>query len=33
LTRDADQVIPNTSTVLRLQRSICDASPETCAGQ
>jgi serine/threonine protein kinase len=33
LTRDADQVMPNTSTVLRLQRSICDASPETCAGQ
>ncbi len=33
LTRDADRVIPNTSTVLRLQRSICDASPETCAGQ
>ena len=31
LTRDADQVISNTSTVLRLQRSICDASPETCA--
>jgi len=33
LTRDADRVMPNTSTVLRLQRSICDASPETCAGQ
>ncbi|RLA28131.1 MAG: hypothetical protein DRQ63_04245 [Gammaproteobacteria bacterium] len=33
LTRDADRVIPDTSTVLRLQRSICDASPETCAGQ
>jgi serine/threonine protein kinase len=33
LTRDADRVIPDTSTVLRLQRSICDASTETCAGQ
>ena len=33
LTRDADRVIPDTSTVLRLQRSICDESPETCAGQ
>ena len=31
LTRDAGRVIPDTSTVLRLQRSICDASPETCA--
>ena len=33
LTRDADRVIPNSSTVLRLQRRICAASPETCAGQ
>ena len=33
LTRDADRIIPDTSTVLRLQRSICDESPETCAGQ
>ena len=33
LTRDADRVITNKSTVLRLQRSICEASPETCAGQ
>jgi len=33
LTRDADRVIPDTSTVLRLQRNICDESPETCAGQ
>ena len=33
LTRDADEVIPNTSTVLRLQRSICDKAPEICAGQ
>lgn len=31
LTRDAGRIIPDTSTVLRLQRSICDASPETCA--
>jgi serine/threonine protein kinase len=33
LTRDADRVIPDTSTVLRLQRSICSESPDTCAGQ
>ncbi|RLA31808.1 MAG: hypothetical protein DRR11_02005 [Gammaproteobacteria bacterium] len=32
LTRDAGRIIPDTSTVLRLQRSICDASPEICAG-
>lgn len=33
LARDADRVMPNTSTVLRLQRSICDKSPKTCAGK
>ena len=33
LARGADTVNPNTSTVLRLQRSICDAAPEVCAGQ
>jgi serine/threonine protein kinase len=33
LARGADTVIPNTSTVLRLQRSICDAAPEVCAAQ
>ena len=33
LTRDANRLIPDTSTVLRLQRSICDESPETCAGE
>jgi serine/threonine protein kinase len=33
LTRNADEIIPNTSTVLRMQRSICDEAPDACAGQ
>jgi serine/threonine protein kinase len=33
LTRSADEVIPNTSTVLRLQRSICDDAPAICAAR
>jgi hypothetical protein len=33
LSRSADEVIPNSSTVLRLQRSICDAAPDVCAGR
>jgi hypothetical protein len=33
LSRSADEVTPNTSAVLRLQRSICDDSPEVCAGR
>ena len=32
LIRNADDVIPNTSTVLRLQRRICDEAPDICAG-
>lgn len=32
LIRNADDVIPNTSTVLRLQRRICDKAPDICAG-
>lgn len=30
LVRDADGVIPNTGTVLRLQRSICERAPAAC---
>ena len=33
LTRNADAAIPNTSTVLRLQRSICDSAPAACVRQ
>lgn len=33
LTRNADAVMPNTSTVLRLQRSICGTAPAVCVGQ
>ena len=33
LTRNAEAVIPNTPTVLRLQRSICDGAPSACVRQ
>jgi serine/threonine protein kinase len=33
LTRNADDVIPNTGTVLRLQRSICESAPAACVRQ
>jgi serine/threonine protein kinase len=33
LTRNADAVIPNTGTVLRLQRSICESAPAACVRQ
>jgi len=33
LTRNADNVIPNTGTVLRLQRSICKSAPAACVRQ
>jgi len=33
LTRNAEAVIPNTSIVLRLQRSICKSAPAACARQ
>ncbi len=33
LTRNADDVIPNTGTVLRLQRSICESAPAACVSQ
>jgi len=33
LTRNAEVVIPNTSTVLRLQRSICSSAPAACVSQ
>ena len=33
LTRNADDVIPNTGTVLRLQRSICKSAPAACVRQ
>ena len=33
LTRTAEAVIPNTSTVFRLQRSICKSAPAACARQ
>lgn len=33
LTRNAAEVVPNSPTVLRLQRSICDSDPEACAAQ
>jgi len=33
LTRNAETVIPNTSIVLRLQRSICKSAPAACARQ
>lgn len=33
LTRNAEEVIPNTSTVLRLQRRICENAPSACATQ
>lgn len=33
LTRNADDVMPNTSTVLRLQRSICASAPSACVRQ
>ena len=33
LTQNAEEVIPNTSTVLRLQRRICDNAPAACATQ
>ena len=33
LTRNADDVIPNTGSVLRLQRSICESAPAACVRQ
>jgi len=33
LTRNADDVIPNTGSVLRLQRSICESAPVACVSQ
>ncbi len=33
LTRNANDVIPNTGTVLRLQRSICESAPAACVRQ
>jgi hypothetical protein len=33
LTQNAEEVMPNTSTVLRLQRRICDRAPSACASQ
>jgi hypothetical protein len=33
LTRNAETVIPNTPTVLRLQRRICESAPAACASQ
>jgi serine/threonine protein kinase len=33
LTRNAEKVIPDTGTVLRLQRRICENSPAACVGQ
>ena len=33
LTRSAEDVIPNTGAVLRLQRSICNSAPAACVGQ
>jgi Tfp pilus assembly protein PilF len=33
LTRNADEVIPNTGTVLRLQRRICESAPSACVRQ
>ena len=33
LTRNAGDVIPNTGTVLRLQRSICESAPAACVRQ
>jgi hypothetical protein len=33
LTRRAGEVVPNSPTVLRLQRRICDSDPEACAAQ
>jgi serine/threonine protein kinase len=33
LTRNAEAVIPNTPTVLRLQRSICESAPAACVRQ
>jgi serine/threonine protein kinase len=33
LTRNAENVIPNTGAVLRLQRSICDSAPAACVRQ
>jgi serine/threonine protein kinase len=33
LTRNADAVIPNTGTVLRLQRRICASAPAACVSQ
>jgi serine/threonine protein kinase len=33
LTRNANEVIPGTGTVRRLQRRICDTEPAACAGQ
>jgi serine/threonine protein kinase len=33
LTRNAEEVIPNTPTVLRLQRSICESAPAACVRQ
>ena len=33
ITRNADAVIPNTGTVLRLQRRICESAPAACVSQ
>ncbi len=33
LTRNANEVIPGTGTVRRLQRRICDTEPAACAGE